>query len=343
MSYQHPPIYFVIRKIPEKLKKLLSENQALPPVEEFMGSYIYRNTMSTGEASWIVQTFLWMKQAELNVFLVEEPVANAICVAHCDLIRERFFAPNSFVVGIRADRPPLKMCEIEVVQNPKNLRHPNSVYINHWPQFQLLPRDSTRENRLERISFFGKSKYLDTVFQSAAFINDLKDMGVELNVCSHSDKWNNYRETDLVLAVRKSHPLFLDTKPASKLINAWRAGCVALLGQESAFRALGQPGQDYFEVNTPQEVIQIVDHLRQNPEVFETMRQRGKDRSQEFTFEKIQKEWIDLLTGPVTQSFLRWQKGIGANHYACLARRYGQMLEQSVIHKVFWYRVYKNI
>jgi|NOAtaT_6_FD_contig_123_60419_length_835_multi_4_in_0_out_2_1 hypothetical protein len=137
MSYQHPPIYFVIRKIPEKLKKLLSENQALPPVEEFMGSYIYRNTMSTGEASWIVQTFLWMKQAELNVFLVEEPVANAICVAHCDLIRERFFAPNSFVVGIRADRPPLKMCEIEVVQNPKNLRHPNSVYINHWPQFQL--------------------------------------------------------------------------------------------------------------------------------------------------------------------------------------------------------------
>ncbi|TRU50869.1 MAG: hypothetical protein EWV49_01760 [Microcystis aeruginosa Ma_QC_Ch_20071001_S25] len=78
---------------------------------------------------------------------------------------------------------------------------------------------------------------------------------------------------------------------------------MALLGQESAFQAVGQPGQDYFEVKAPEGVLQIVDYLRQNPAVFEKMRQKGKERSQEFTFDKIQKEWVDLLTSTVT--FLR--------------------------------------
>lgn len=335
------PIYFVVRKIPDLLRNLLAEKQILPPVEEFMQSYIYQNTISTGEAGWIVQTFLWMKQLGLNVALVEQPVENAICIAHCDAIRDRVFDPHSFVVGIRGDRPPLYMCELELVQNPKNLRK-NSVHINYWPQFKLLHRDPGRRNRIERISFFGTSKHLDQEFRDPSFVKDLKKMDVELNICANRDKWNDYRETDLILAVRKLYPLLLDTKPASKLINAWRAGSVALLGEESAFRAIGMPNEDYFEVNNPHEVLQIVDRLKRNPALYERMRQAGLQRSLEFSFERIQQEWINLLNGKVSESFEQWQKGIGRNRYACLARRYSQAIQQLIVHKYFWYRIYHS-
>jgi len=41
--------------------------------------------------------------------------------------------------------------------------------------------------------------------------------------------------TDAALAVRPGNEYFRSIKPAAKLVNAWQAGCPALLGPEAGY------------------------------------------------------------------------------------------------------------
>jgi hypothetical protein len=119
--------------------------------------------------------------------------------------------------------------------------------------------------------------------------------------------WNDYRNCDLVLAVRDATEEDLKIKPASKLVNAWLAGVPALLGPEPAFAALRRSPLDYFEVRTPQDVLQAVRRLLDEPGLYEAMALQGRRRGEEFTHPRIAAEWHDLLGGPVAEDFLQWQ------------------------------------
>lgn len=330
-------IYFVAEHIPESLQTLLDIDQPLSPAE------ILKPTQKSSAARychWTVQTFLYMRQAGLNVQLVDQPVSGAICLVHYDVTKNKVFAPDSFVVGIRADRAPLRVREIEVVQNPTNLGGSDRFLMNYWPQSRITPRDPARGNHIEQISYFGGPGGLSPQFRDPAFTNALKALGVTLKLCYSPTEWDNYRETDLVLAVRSNlHPLLLDTKPASKLINAWQAQTVALLGDESAFRAVGNPEQDYFEVTQPQEVLDLVTRLKCNPLLYQQIRQSGIARYPEFDFEAVQQQWVELLTGPVTKAFVQWQQGVRKRPVSQKARRYSQFFHQWIDHKLFYSRV----
>ena len=329
-------IFFVTRPIPDKLKALLNDNKPLPPVEEILPHILVR----PGEPNWdwTIQTFLYMKQAGLEVALVEQPVEGAICVAHFDeTLQEKVWAPNSFVVGIRADRSPLRQCEIEVVQSPASLGQKNSFLIPFWPQSRILPRSKERGDRIERISYFGNEGGLAPEFYDAAFIDALKDRGVSFNISGDPAKWHDYRETDLVLAVRShTHFSLLKTKPASKLVNAWQADCLPLLGHEPAYRAVGQPSQNYFEVKSPQDVLDAVVYLQQNPLRYQQMKQSGAERYIEYNFDAVQHQWVDLLTGPVAEEYTKWKQAFNHSGSTYYAHRYWQSTRQWIEHKIFW-------
>jgi hypothetical protein len=329
-------IYFVVPAIPEPLQTLLAENKPLPPPEVLAPD---KPPLRGAQWSWIFQTFLYMKQAGLDVALVEKPVPGAICVAHFVTTKNKIWAPDSFVVGVRADQSPLRMREIEVVQSPANLGGKDVFLIQHWPQPRLIPRDSTRGDRIERISYFGGKGGFSSEFCQPSFVKALEDLGVDLDICYDTTKWNDYSQTDLILAIRNMHPLLLETKPATKLINTWKAGCVALLGNEPAFRAVGKLGEDYFEANHPQDVLNVVTRLKENPTLYRRVRENGIERYSKFTFEAIQKQWIDLLTGPVSEAFALWQNGIGSNLYARRTRRHWQATRQWLEHKLFYTQV----
>ena len=299
-------IYFVVPAIPESLQKLLDEAQELPDPEILAPD---TPPLRGAQWSWIFQTFLYMQQAGLNVKLVDQPIPREICVVHFATTKNKIWAPNSFVVGIRADNSPMRMREIEIVQSPANVDGEDVFLIPHWPQPRLIPRDSARGDRIDRISYFGGEGGLAPQFQEAAFSNALRDLGVELNLCFDTTRWHDYRDTDLVLAVRNDlHPLLVNTKPASKLVNAWRGKCVALLGNEPAFRAAGRIGEDYFEVSQPQDVLDLVAQLKQDPTLYRQVRQAGTERYSEFSHEAIQKQWVELFTGSIAEAFHCWQK-----------------------------------
>ena len=74
-------------------------------------------------------------------------------------------------------------------------------------------------------------------------------------------RYSDYREVDVILAVRPGTRYDIDLKPATKLYNAWMAGCPALLSTESAYREVRRSEYDYEEVDTADEAIEAVRRL----------------------------------------------------------------------------------
>lgn len=326
-------VYFVVPEIPVEISRLLTSHQPWPD-PEFLAPD--RPPLRGAQWSWIFQTFLYMKRAGLDVELVDRPVDNAICVVHYNTTKNKIWPATSFVVGVRADNAPMRMREIEIVQSPANLSGQNTYLVNHWPQPQLIARDKTRGCRVERISYFGGRGGVSPAFSSAAFREALRRMGVSLDLCYDTTQWNDYRNTDIILAVRNHHHSWLiDTKPTSKLVNAWKAGCVALLGKEPAFCAIGNDGEDYFQVRTPEDVLALVSKLQQNPQRYGQVRSAGMKRYSEFSFEAIQQRWVSLFTGPISTAFSEWQQANGIRAGLRYPRRYWQACRQWQEHKLF--------
>ena len=120
--------------------------------------------------------------------------------------------------------------------------------------------------------------------------------------------WNDYAQSDAVLAVRNLTLYDADKKPASKLVNAWFAELPALLGPEPAFRELGTPGEDYIEVFTPRDVLEALKGLRDNPGLFRRIVENGKRSSQRCTEAALTQLWIETLNGPVAEHYEAWQR-----------------------------------
>jgi hypothetical protein len=123
-----PPIYFVVHRIPEPLRTILMENCPLPSLEDLQPDTL---TLNSGYWYWICRTFIHLKHVGLDVSLVENPVPGAICISHFDTMKRRIWAPDSFVVGVRADRAPLQMRDLEVVQTPVQLGRKDMFFIPH--------------------------------------------------------------------------------------------------------------------------------------------------------------------------------------------------------------------
>ena len=328
--------YFVVSEIPEPLSQLLKSDRSISALDESTFSQ-HSQLWGTQEWVWIVQTFLQLKQAGLNVALVEQPVPNTICVAHFVTTQNKIWAPESFIVGIRSDTSPMRVREFEIVQSPAILRKENAHFMCLWPQRNVCPRDPARKNKIETISYFGGPGGLSPSFYSDDFKGALERRGLSLNLCFDTHLWGNYRDTDLVIAVRNHHhSTLIETKPASKLLNAWQAGCVALLGEEPAYRAVGENGRNYFEVESLEEAIAVIDRLKSYPELYQSVRKAGAAKFLEYSARALTQQWIDLLEGPVTEAFLQWQKEKKSRTSLKYPRRYWQATRQWLDHKLFY-------
>lgn len=73
--------------------------------------------------------------------------------------------------------------------------------------------------------------------KTGAFQDALRQRGVRF-VNRFQGEWHDYQHVDAVLAIRDCPPVVLATKPASKLINAWKAGVPALLGPGTGLQGI---------------------------------------------------------------------------------------------------------
>lgn len=300
------PVYFVT-KATAAWSDLIESTSLPPPVED-----VYQRFQG-GHEGWCIQTYIQLKRRGLDVRLVSRFVPGQICVTTYDHLTLKDFPFHSYVVVCRHDRGRPEICEQRIVQNPTNILDCSDHLLPYWTQPGLQPRDPSRGTKLERVVFKGRNIYVAPPFKSSEFLQQLRALGITYQL-SPDDRqavqkyWSDYTEADAVLAVRNCTPYDLSIKPPSKLVNAWMAGCPALLGPEPAYQDLRRSELDYIEVRTPSEAIAALSFLKENPAMYQAMVENGRRRAQEFTPDRLAQRWRDLLAGEIAESYERWCK-----------------------------------
>jgi hypothetical protein len=260
-----------------------------------------------GTNSWLIQTYLQLgrslREAGVACSIGERFVRGAVNIAHRDtLSRFRWVYPECYVVGIRADRAALRLCDFEVLQNEIEPDDAEHIGIPLWPQPGLMPRSRTRGRGITTIAYFGRTGTAAKWLQGPEFLGALGQLGTRFEI--REERWFDYQDVDLILAHRLEAPVMLENKPPSKLINAWLAGTPAMLGDEPAFVNLRRSSLDYLSIASPRDVIAAVKHLKGEDGVFEAMVANGLVRGVEYNAAALRQRWLELLLNRILPRYL---------------------------------------
>jgi len=263
----------------------------------------------TGERAWILQTYLRLKRAGCAVQLAAELPSTGIAVfssKHRRALRNRSRGHSkAMLVGVRQDVGEALIADFEVVQNKNQSDDQRRFYMPHWPQPGLIERDPSRGTIVKNISFKGFSANLTPDYAMPDWFEFLASHDLawqtdsvphqETGVAAHTLSWNDFRDCDVVLAVRPADRELYPRKPATKLYNAWLAGVPAILGPEIAYRELRKSALDYIEVANRKEAQDAILKLKHDAELYRAMVENGRKRAVEFTIEAIVDRWRTLL------------------------------------------------
>jgi hypothetical protein len=252
-----------------------------------------------GRFHWVLQTFLYLREAGCDVHLVNQMPSSGCVVTHRDCV-EYSFRPNRdlFLVVMLVDRlVPHPFADLHVVHNPVQ-RLPyglDSMFIPPWPQIGLLPRAAERQQRFETLAYFGYPENLDPQIADADFRAAIADLGMTLFIPDPKD-WHDFTQVDAIMAIRnfgRDDPHL--NRPALKLFNAWLAEVPAILGHETACRSQGQPGRDYLESTTPTELLAALRRLRDDQALRLQIVASGKLRVSDYTPARTVERWRDFF------------------------------------------------
>lgn len=282
-----------------------------------------------GELSWVAQTYLRLRAAGYPVALASTPPERGLVVFHAKHKHSLARAANGrrglIFVAIRADNSSPLLADFEVLQSGRFADDRNRFWIPFWPQPGLQPRDPARGSALRRVAYMGRIENLHPEFRGPGWRQALAEMGLEwvlrevrfqrvgeskasgpLRGGAGSGEetridWEDYRSLDAIIAVRPHEPHLRFAKPASKLVNAWRAGVPALVGPEFACREIRRSPDDFLEVAGASEALSALRRLRDDPELYSRIVAAGRERTPEFSFAALTERWAELLFVTVPQ------------------------------------------
>jgi hypothetical protein len=268
---------------------------------------------------WIVQTYLHVRDVLAaegwKVALSDRFEPGAICVAHWDeLHRLRWRAALAYLIGIRADRPPMCVADKIVRQNTLVADDAATIGIAPWPQPGMRVRRAERGDRVQRIGYFGRMAQAPAFFSDPEFLAEIAALGLEFVPSEHD--WQDYRDVDVVIAFRTAPPSVLRHKPVTKLSNAWLAGVPAIVGPEPAYLQLRRDERDMCVADDAADVLAALTRLTREPGFYQAMRARAAARAPEFDVPAIRSRWLDFFRERVSPAFAQWQ----ARHDSPLAR-----------------------
>jgi hypothetical protein len=139
---------------------------------------------------------------------------------------------------------------------------------------------------------------------------ELASRGVRFEV--RSTGWHDYRNADLVLAAREDADVLVQTKPGTKIYNAWLAGVPVLAAPEPAYRELWRSHLDFMEVAGVEDVVGAVDRLNASPTLYGAMVANGEQRGRAFDVGATRARWMALLDEEVIPQFRRIRPSLGA-------------------------------
>ncbi len=265
-----------------------------------------QKVIQPGTNCWTIQTYLHLKARGHHIAISNAFIKDAINIAHYDSIPKKFWLRDYFIVSIRADRDPTFIANLEITQNASSATANHQHFISHWPQAALIPRDGRRQTTINNIFFMGVPENISVKIDNDQFLFALDKLGITFRL--ERRNWHDYSHADLTLAIRDGSDYFLAHKPASKLVNAWRAGVPAILGREPAYREIGRPGYDYLEANTAEEAIAAIRQLKTNPNFFEMIIENGRNSVTRWNTDSVASQWEYFVLEVAERKFADWSK-----------------------------------
>ncbi len=172
------------------------------------------------------------------------------------------------------------------------------------PQRGLIGRSADRHERIERVALKGYSHNLPDFVLNPAFGERLRAMDVDLRLDTEADKpprWHEFQDVDVVVCVRRFQPKY-DTdehylrKPATKLINAWCAGVIPIVGPEAAYLEEIDEGRDAIVASDADGIVAAIQRLRNHPEQVRELLARGRAKAARWTTDTVLDQWQELLS-----------------------------------------------
>lgn len=264
---------------------------------------------NVGKRVWVVQTYIWLKEAGYSVHISSDMPQKGIVFFHRSSLdyveKNHSWGSDTTLVCIRADRPPVPGADAEIVQNKHCADGERTHFIPHWPQPGLKPRRPGRGAKVKVLSYKGASAHLHDSLKSDRWRRFVRQNNFQWRSDSvewsghdhfHSQlPWTDYRDVDVIIALRNDLSHHYPRKPATKLINAWMAGVPAILGPEVAFRELRESEFDYIEANSLEDVMKGVNILKENNRLYNRMVERGKNRFRQFCRRRILESWAEKI------------------------------------------------
>jgi hypothetical protein len=262
---------------------------------------------------WTVKTYGALAGLGFPCRLTDQLPAEGIIVSH------RQFLPNELVpserqlfVCIVADFYRHPNAQLHLVQNPgdpmlmRASRTWPAAFVPSWPEAGLIRRDPARGDAFVNVSYYGLPKRLAPQLRSARFVRLLQEHGFDFKIVDRH-KWNDYSDTDAVLAVRSFAKVSFHKYPAAKLYNSWIAGVPALLGTESAYRAERRSAYDYFEVKSVNDTLRTLIHLRSDPALRAAIARNCAERAAEVSEERTAARWVEFLLTVAVPAYDAWR------------------------------------
>jgi hypothetical protein len=213
--------------------------------------------------AWVWPLYCRLRDRNLSVSFSYSLLPDAVNFIHGEVARYQLSATDlrrHYIVGIRADFRPFPFSNIEVVQNKLSVKG-RAFYMPHFSQPGLLPRGAKR-NVVENVCFSGQIENFDVDVQR--FEHDLAKLGCRF-VYRKVGEWQDMEDIDVLLGFRSLSRENYNTKPPTKLFNAWLAGIPFIGGFDSACEQVGTPGKDYIQVYTYEELIRMIARLNREP------------------------------------------------------------------------------
>lgn len=296
---------------------------------------------SNNFTTWIVRTYLQVKKSGIPCKIVDTIPEEGIVIADRDTLSNAYpYLGKVMLICAKGDREFHPSAHFHVVQNPVDIQNTknslwNPYYIPIWAQPGLVPRAIIRGSLVENVAFVGARDNLAKDFYSEKWNHALSSLGCNWAAIFDRKKWCDYSNIDIVVAVRSFDKNSHTHKPASKLVNCWRASVPAVLAPESAFLSVRESELDFLIVNSIEEAIDAVRSLKENPELYMSMIENGLKRAQEFDDEKIAEYWINFFQIRVFPEYTKWSKRSEASRISLFAKRYLRLKKDRMKSRLF--------
>ncbi len=276
-------------------------------IERFIQTLDYQQPIEIAaipEIGWCLQTFLILKEKTgLNLTCTNKFREDCINIVHSDTLLKLQGTSANFIVSVRGDYPKRIWAHYHIVQN-KNQESSNASFVPFWLTPGLKKRNAGRTT-VKRVAYAGQTFNGNLAGSEDTWKELFEKHGVEF-VTMAKDAWHDLSEIDVLLGIRNFDSRPHNTKPPSKLINAWHAQIPFIGGYDSAFTQVGIPGKDFIRVKTPKEALEALLSLKTNPKLYQDLVQEGNKKAVLFTTDTIAKTWYDILSGPVYERYKKW-------------------------------------